>query len=116
MNRFFMLIRQTHRSSSTINIPFVFWFSALLASSFATVMYDLYTPVARSSPPRGKTKILGSICANPEISFASGINQQRMDRHRLVGAGFNLRISSFSFYLLPFVFSLLVFLALCYSA
>jgi len=27
-------------------------------------MYDLYTPVAHSSPPRGETKILGSIGAN----------------------------------------------------
>jgi len=45
-------------------IPFVFWFSALLASSLATVMYDVYTPVAHLLKPRGKTKILGSICAN----------------------------------------------------
>jgi len=36
----------------------------LLASSLATVMYYVYTPVARSSPPRRETKILESIGAN----------------------------------------------------
>ena len=46
-----------------LNILFAFWFSALLASKLAAVMYVEYTHAARFSPPSGNSKLLESIGA-----------------------------------------------------